>query len=91
MKRILLATVIPALLAPMLAQAEHVPSWGTRARIYDFTPYQTTRVHIDHDNDWGDRWDHDRWDDRGHKGCPPGLAKKGNGCMPPGQAKKHWR
>ena len=21
-------------------------------------------------------------------GCPPGLAKKGNGCMPPGQAKK---
>ena len=24
------------------------------------------------------------------KGCPPGLAKKNNGCMPPGQAKK-WR
>jgi Ni/Co efflux regulator RcnB len=23
---------------------------------------------------------------KGH--CPPGLAKKGNGCMPPGQAKK---
>src|ERR1044072_2255372 len=21
-------------------------------------------------------------------GCPPGLAKKGNGCLPPGQAKK---
>ena len=21
-------------------------------------------------------------------GCPPGLAKKQNGCMPPGQAKK---
>ena len=21
-------------------------------------------------------------------GCPPGLAKRGNGCMPPGQAKK---
>ena len=26
---------------------------------------------------------------RGH--CPPGLAKKNNGCMPPGQAKKQWR
>lgn len=25
---------------------------------------------------------------RGH--CPPGLAKKNNGCMPPGQARK-WR
>ena len=23
------------------------------------------------------------------KGCPPGLAKKNNGCMPPGQAKKY--
>ena len=22
--------------------------------------------------------------------CPPGLAKKNNGCMPPGQAKKQW-
>ena len=26
--------------------------------------------------------------DRGS--CPPGLAKKGNGCMPPGQAKKMY-
>jgi hypothetical protein len=24
----------------------------------------------------------------GAGGCPPGLAKKNNGCMPPGQAKK---
>jgi Ni/Co efflux regulator RcnB len=23
--------------------------------------------------------------------CPPGLAKKHNGCLPPGQAKKLWR
>jgi len=22
--------------------------------------------------------------------CPPGLAKKNNGCLPPGQAKKVW-
>jgi Ni/Co efflux regulator RcnB len=22
--------------------------------------------------------------------CPPGLAKKDNGCLPPGQAKKLW-
>lgn len=26
---------------------------------------------------------------RGH--CPPGLAKKGNGCLPPGQARKWSR
>ena len=24
----------------------------------------------------------------GTGGCPPGLAKKNNGCLPPGQAKK---
>jgi Ni/Co efflux regulator RcnB len=24
------------------------------------------------------------------KACPPGLAKKNNGCMPPGQAKKRY-
>lgn len=24
-------------------------------------------------------------------GCPPGLAKKHNGCMPPGHAKKLYR
>ncbi len=22
--------------------------------------------------------------------CPPGLAKKGNGCLPPGQAPRLW-
>lgn len=27
----------------------------------------------------------------GIAGCPPGLAKKHNGCMPPGQAKKYYR
>ncbi|MBI5279261.1 MAG: RcnB family protein [Burkholderiales bacterium] len=25
----------------------------------------------------------------GGKACPPGLAKKNNGCMPPGQARKY--
>ncbi|WBY00975.1 hypothetical protein PE066_16105 [Ramlibacter tataouinensis] len=25
----------------------------------------------------------------GRKGCPPGLGKKNNGCLPPGQAKKY--
>jgi len=28
-----------------------------------------------------------RFGDRA-RGCPPGLAKKNNGCLPPGQAKK---
>ena len=43
-----------------------------------------------------DRYDRERLFDRGlarqfgdrARGCPPGLAKKNNGCLPPGQAKK---
>lgn len=32
---------------------------------------------------------HDYYSDEFRRGrCPPGLAKKDNGCMPPGQAKK---
>jgi hypothetical protein len=29
-------------------------------------------------------------DTYGRGGCPPGLAKKNNGCLPPGQAKKRY-
>ena len=58
-----------------------------------------------HDRDHGDSKKHGsrNFDDRdrdvvrsyyakeyAHGHCPPGLAKKHNGCMPPGQAKK-WR
>ena len=44
--------------------------------------------------DRGDRYDRDGRDGRGgrvwanRQGCPPGLAKKHNGCLPPGQARK---
>ena len=31
------------------------------------------------------------WNDTyGRGNCPPGLAKKNNGCLPPGQAKKRY-
>ncbi|URD61020.1 hypothetical protein M8312_00415 [Sphingomonas sp. KRR8] len=43
-----------------------------------------------------DRWEQRDQGDRGDRygygyndrGCPPGLAKKHNGCMPPGQARR---
>jgi len=53
--------------------------------------------HDDHDharrfsNDDRDYW-RDYWhQEYAHGNCPPGLAKKHNGCMPPGQAKKRYR
>ena len=34
---------------------------------------------------------HRYWvDSYGRGNCPPGLAKKHNGCLPPGQAKKRY-
>lgn len=40
-----------------------------------------------HDRDF---W-HEYWrGEYAHGNCPPGLAKKHNGCMPPGQAKKRY-
>ena len=42
----------------------------------------------DHDRDVVRRYYGEEF--RKGKGCPPGLAKKHNGCMPPGLAKK-WR
>lgn len=42
-------------------------------------------------NDDQRRYAHDYFRDMYRAGnCPPGLAKKNNGCMPPGQAKQ-WR
>jgi hypothetical protein len=53
--------------------------------------------HDDHDHSprfsyqdrdyWRDYW-HQEYQ---HGKCPPGLAKKHNGCMPPGQAKKRYQ
>lgn len=46
--------------------------------------------------DQGDRGDRGRWNnsygyDNDHRGhCPPGLAKKHNGCLPPGQYAKRF-
>ena len=52
-----------------------------------------------HGHDSGDWGNHGRGHDYdegygvgyGRGGCPPGLAKKHNGCMPPGQARKLLR
>jgi Ni/Co efflux regulator RcnB len=44
-------------------------------------------VFVDTDRDVVRSW----WNDTyGRGNCPPGLAKKNNGCLPPGQAKKRY-
>lgn len=46
--------------------------------------YRVTRS----DRDGSGIFDRDKRYARGGQGCPPGLVKKNNGCLPPGQAKK---
>ena len=43
-----------------------------------------------HGNPHGNGWANEGPIGYGAGGCPPGLAKKHNGCLPPGQAKKLW-
>jgi len=45
-------------------------------RYFDDRDRQALRV------SWGEAYG-------GGRGCPPGLARKNNGCMPPGQARKY--
>lgn len=50
------------------------------------------RGYVDRNRDGRDDRFAGRYDNRyGANSCPPGLAKKGNGCMPPGQAKRLFR
>ena len=83
-----LALVLVGLLAAAPAIADK-PEWAGKgkgkgrghdeARVVHFGDQHRTVVH----EYYGEHY-------RSTKGCPPGLAKKNNGCMPPGQAKK-WQ
>jgi Ni/Co efflux regulator RcnB len=63
------------------------PSGGERDR-YD--SHTTVQVNIGgYFNDGQRRHAHQWYDDQYRTGrCPPGLARKHNGCMPPGQARR---
>ena len=69
--------------APALAEK---PEWAGEGKGHGKGKHKTK--HFDNDKRTYIRTYYDDEFRRGH--CPPGLAKKHNGCMPPGQAKK-WR
>ena len=54
------------------------------------SPHAEDQGHGKHFGDHDRTVIHDYYVDAGRGGghCPPGLAKKNNGCLPPGQAKK---
>ena len=64
------------------------------AALASTTPAFADRGHGNGHNMQADRHGNSRqgWGTYGAWGnnCPPGLAKKHNGCMPPGQARKHF-
>ena len=80
-RRLLAIASLAVLLAPPPAGAKDHPK-GKRGK-----KHADTVVFVDADRDayrryWVETYGRDR--------CPPGLAKKGNGCLPPGQAKKRY-
>jgi len=69
--------------APALAEK---PEWAGEGKGHG--KGKGGKKHFDDDKRYEVRHYYEEQYRRGH--CPPGLAKKDNGCMPPGQAKK-WR
>jgi hypothetical protein len=62
--------------------------WDGRGRGQDDDRRERDRRDRDRDRG-GDRYVFDRnWDRVLITGCPPGLARKDNGCLPPGQARR---
>ena len=81
MRRIALVLALALCAAPSMAEK---PEWAGKGKGHG-------KGHNKHFDDSRRGHVHSYYDDefrRGH--CPPGLAKKHNGCMPPGQAKKKW-
>ena len=88
MKRLIRLTVSIAALsvaAPALAEK---PEWAGEKSKGHGKGHEKHRKHFDSDKRAHVRAHYEEEFRGGH--CPPGLAKKHNGCMPPGQAKK-WR
>ncbi len=95
-----LALALAGMLASGFAMAEK-PSWAgggksDRSGSSEKRDHGDSRRNEQRDGEKHGRFDdrhrvaiHDYYDHQFRSGrCPPGLAKKHNGCMPPGQAKK---
>ena len=98
--------VVAFVLAAALATTAYAepPEWAGKGKGHDKSAWHDKGKGKGHDRDEGREHGHgghfgdaqrgvvhDYYDARFRGGhCPPGLAKKNNGCMPPGQAKK-WR
>ena len=71
------------------------PQWAKgKGKGHEGSEDREDRGHAQHGDHFGDRHRvvvREYYEDEFRRGrCPPGLAKKHNGCMPPGQAKK-WQ
>lgn len=91
--RLLIAVLLWAVGA---AAAEAKPPGQGKAKGKDKDKDKDKVVVVDHDRRvvvfTHDHRDHYRgyWRETYGPGCPPGLAKKNNGCLPPGQARKRY-
>lgn len=99
MRRAVMPLVVAAGIALLPAAAAADPGKGRghgKGNAPDARPVVVIGAPSRHDRDddrrhrdrEDDRWRGD-WDDDWRGFCPPGLARKDNGCQPPGQAKKN--
>ena len=75
-----MAMAMPALAKPGKSQGHHGPSVHAKGKGGAHRTHVRTRDRTVVRTKAGKRY--------GANACPPGLAAKGNGCLPPGQARK---
>ena len=86
-KRCLFPTLVAGLLVTAAPAFADKPAWaGKPGQAGGQTSHAAASAHFDADSR---RVIGEYYGEKAKKGkCPPGLAKKNNGCLPPGQAKK---
>ena len=90
MRRMVLVTVILAVLCPVGVRADKPDKGRGKGRTHENDQGEDVKVKVKANFASRDREIVREYflESHGRGNCPPGLAKKHNGCLPPGQAKK---
>ena len=88
MKKLTILALIVVLASPALALSQKDKKQGKAKGKEQSSDVQVTVVFGQSDRDATHAYYQKKY---GAGNCPPGLAKKNNGCLPPGQAKKRYQ
>ena len=90
MRRIVAAVIVLAISSPAVALADKPEKGKGKGKAHQEERRDDTQVPVRFDSRQREVVRQYFAETYGRDNCPPGLAKKHNGCLPPGQAKKRY-